>query len=512
MTKSLPSLRIHQTRHPLLYEVNTRVLLTELSRSAGSRVTLGTIPDRLLDDWASLGFDAIWLMGVWKTGRIGLEIATTHSDLAAEYRKVLPDFTTADVGGSPYSISAYEVSTELGGEKELARLRKRLAERGLGLVLDFVCNHTARDHAWTKEHPEYYIQGSPELLEQEPWAWFEVSTKKGKAVLALGRDPMFPPWTDTAQINHMHAGAREALVSVLRQIAGLCDGVRCDMAMLMLRGVFLVTWDKKVMSEEGGVLQTEFWGDAITNVRKSRPDFLFVAEAYWDLEWALQQLGFDYTYDKRLYDRLRYEGAVSVRNHLKAEMTFQTHSLRFIENHDEPRAAMAFSSEAWHSAAAVVTLTVPGMAMLHDGQMDGRAVKVPVQLSRRPQEAVSEQIRRFYRRLLVCLGDASFRQGDWRMLSVRPAWHDNPTWENYLAYCWQRGDVCERIVVVNYAPHSGQCYIDLPMAEVDGPALEFRDLMSDAAYVRERSSLESKGMYFDLPGYGFHIFALSSAR
>jgi hypothetical protein len=511
MSKHTSSLRLYETQHPLLYEINIRILLTELSRAAGNRVTLARIPDRVLDAWSSLGFDAVWLMGVWATGEIGRELALKHPGLEEEYRKALPDLTPSDIVGSPYAVCRYEVSPELGGEKELARLRPRLAERGLGLVLDFVCNHTACDHPWTNEHPEYYIQGSADLLEQEPSSWFTVSAKGGERILAHGRDPMFPAWTDTAQLNHMHTGARRALIQTLHRISGLCDGVRCDMAMLVLRDVFLETWGKKAVPPDGEAVQTEFWSDTVTEIRKSNSKFLFLAEAYWDLEWALQQLGFDFTYDKRLYDRLRHEGAVSVREHLKAEMGYQKRSIRFIENHDEQRVAAAFSSEPWHHAAAVLMATIPGMAMFHEGQLDGRTLKVPVQLNRRMDEPVSERTSSFYRRLLACVSDTGLRRGEWRLLGLRPAWHDNPSWENFLAYCWHGADGCTRFIVVNYAPHSGQCYVDVPIEEVGGSPLEFRDLMSEAVFVRDRPGMASKGMYFDLPGYGFHIFSVSAA-
>src|SRR5690606_525853 len=119
--------------------------------------------------------------------------------------------------------------------------------------------------------------------------------------------------------------------------------------------------------------------------RAEHPDLLFIAEVYWDLEWALQQQGFDYTYDKRLYDRLRAADARPARDHLHAEMAYQERLLRFIENHDEPRAAAAFGVQR-SMAAAVLSFTVPGARLLHDGQLEGRTVKTPVQLGRRMAE------------------------------------------------------------------------------------------------------------------------------
>ncbi len=504
---TLPA-RLSGTGHPLVYEVNTRVLLQELSRQEGRSVTLGDIPDDMLDRWAGYGFDAVWLMGVWPTGRLGREIALADSHLRMEYKRALPDWGADDVGGSPYSIQEYTVSIDLGGKGGLARLRKRLAERGVGLILDFVANHTARDGSWVEGHPEYYISGSPGEDVARPEAYFKARTSRGDLVLAHGRDPGFPAWTDTAQLNIRSPGTRRALTHQLSLIAEMCDGVRCDMAMLLLNDVFARTWQGS--ATPGGEADGEFWEEAISAVRQKHRAFLFVAEAYWNREWDLQQLGFDYTYDKLLYDRLLREGASSTRDHLKAELEYQMRSVRFLENHDEHRAARLLQSEEWHSAAAVIVSTVPGMVLFHEGQLDGRTTRLPVQLLRRPHEPVSESLRSFYGRLLSCLTHPVFRQGEWKMLPVRPAWHDNPSWENFFVFHWRHRRHGARLVVVNYAPRTGQCYASFPGEQFSGNSLEFRDLMGQAVYVRDAGALLSKGMYFDLPPYGVHIFDVRS--
>ena len=503
---------LRSRRHPVVYEVNARVLVNELPRTGARKRSLSSVPESVMDGWARLGFDAIWLMGVWSTGDIGLEIARSHAGLNDEYRKVLPDLREEDIGGSPYAVRAYEVSPALGGNDALRTFRARLAERGIGLLLDFICNHTARDHEWILGHPEYYVLGSQGDDTGHPDMFFKTRTAKGDRVVAFGRDPMFPGWTDTAQINHAHSGARGAMVETLKEIAGMCDGVRCDMAMLALRSVFERTWGEKAAGHSRDAVQGEFWKEAIAEVRKIAPDFLFMAEAYWNLEWELQQLGFDFTYDKTLYDRLLREGAVAVHDHLKAEMAYQRRSVRFIENHDEQRAAAALPSHAWHGAAAVVISTVPGMVLLHEGQLEGRTIKLPVQLVRRPVEPASPRLRAFYERLTACIHHPVFENGEWKLLQTRPGWHDNYTWQNFLVFWWQDPSCGARLVVINYAPLSGQCYVDFPMDMLEGTPLEFRDLLSEAVYVRDRGAIASKGMYFDLSGYGIHLFEVFAGR
>src|SRR5262249_12058491 len=129
------------------------------------------------------------------------------------------------------------------------------------------------------------------------------------------------------------------------------DGVRCDMAMLVLPEVFERTW---------GVQAQSFWPRAIRLVRERAPEFCFMAEVYWDLEWTLQQQGFDFTYDKRLYDRLREGHARPVREHFCAGLDYQSKMARFLENHDEARSAAAFPPTV-HEAAAAVTYLSPGL-------------------------------------------------------------------------------------------------------------------------------------------------------
>ena len=506
MTQKQIANRLHSFSHPLVYEVNTRVLVNELSVAAQKPVTLATIPDRVIDEWASLGFDAVWLMGVWSTGKLGQEIAQQAPNLQQVYRAALPDYTEDDVIGSPYAVKAHTVSARLGGKTALLALRKRLEKRGVGLVLDYLCNHTARDCRWVFRHPEYYVQGLPGEDQSMPEYYFRTKTVKGDRVLAFGRDPYFPGWTDTAQLNLRHPGARQAQVEALEAIAALCDGVRCDMAMLVLDDVFGRTWGARAQPEGVEAATGEFWEEAISAVRRKSPMFVFIAEAYWNLEWRLQRLGFRFTYDKTLYDRLLREGASSVYDHLKAELSFQRHSVRFIENHDERRAAQALSTDAWHFAAATVAATVPGMSLFHDGQLEGRKIKLPVQLGRRAAEPELTQVHSFYKRLLSCLRTPVFQKGEWRLLTIKPAWHANRTWPNFLAFWWEEPTSGARLVVVNYAPQSGQCHVDLHLDSIQSSTIELRDLMSEDVYVRERSALQSKGMYFDLPGYGFHIF------
>jgi glycosidase len=333
--------------YPSLYQVNTRVYLGELGRALGRPATLDDWPDAELDRLAARGFDWLWPLGVWQTGAAGRICARTALDWTP-VRAVLPDLSDADIVSSPFAITAYAANADFGGDGALGRLRERLRKRGVRLLLDFVPNHTAPDHPWVASHPEYYVHGTEDDLRREPQNY----CRRGGAILAYGRDPYFPGWTDTLQLNYRHPGLRAAMTRELCSVAERCDAVRCDMAMLVLPDVIARTWGRRPLPDGAAPVDDPFWPEATATVRARRPDFVFMAEAYWDLEWTLQQQGFDYTYDKRLYDRLHERSAGATRGHLCADSGYQLRSVRFLENHDEPRAAAAFDPEVYRAAAA----------------------------------------------------------------------------------------------------------------------------------------------------------------
>jgi Alpha amylase, catalytic domain len=401
------------TTHPALYQINTRVLLSHLSIALSRPATLDDVPDAELDRLAAAGFDWLWFLGVWLTGTAGRKISLENSEWLTEYRQVLPEYCDDDVCGSSFAITGYSVHPDFGGDRALERLRSPLHARGKRLLLDFVPNHTAPDHPWAALHPEFYFHATEEEFERNPRRYARI----GGQLLAYGRDPNFDGWPDTLQLNYAEPALWEAMASELENIAAVCDGVRCDMAMLIVPEVFERTWS---------VRPAPFWPEAIRRARKRNPNFLFVAEVYWDMEWELQQQGFDYTYDKRLYDRLREGEAQPVRDHLRADFEVQRKSVRFIENHDERRAADAFTP-AVHQAAAVVAFFCPGMRFFHQGQLEGRRNRIPVHLRRGPAEEVDPALFAFYDRLLACLRRSEAHDGEWRLLECVAAWDGNPT-------------------------------------------------------------------------------------
>jgi glycosidase len=484
-------------KYPLIYEINTWVWLSSLREKFGADINLGSIPASVWDSIAEYGFDAVWLMGVWERSPFGISIASRSRNMVDQFRKALPDFVSSDIVGSPYCVRRYVVDNHLGGPKGLAIARNELAVRGIRLILDFVPNHVAADHPWVEEHPDYFIAASSRDSARDPSSYI----KAGSNIFACGRDPSFPVWPDVLQLNAFCEGVRKAAVETLNEIARQCDGVRCDMAMLMLNDTFEYTWG----SRAGKRPQTDYWFDVIPGVRDQHPSFVFIAEAYWDREWELQQQGFDFCYDKRLYDRLKDVNAKSIRLHLGADLDYQNRLLRFIENHDESRAAAVFDP-AKERAAALALTTLPGAKLFQEGQFEGRKVKLPVFLGRQPREAVDRGLQAFYKQLLGRSGSSIFRDGDWVMCKCS-GWPDNPSWQNFLAWTWQtRGERC--MIVLNFSSNASQGRIQLPWNNLKGQTWRLADTFSDVSYERAGDELVNPGLYVDLGPWAYNCFSL----
>lgn len=484
--------------YPLLYQINTRVWLTELSQSIGRTATLDDIPDRELDRLAELGFDWIWFLSVWQTGTGAQQVSRNNAEWRREFQETLPDLREEDIAGSGFAITGYTVHQNLGGDAALTRLRERLRQRGLKLMLDFVPNHMGLDHPWLENHPDYFVTGTESDLTNAPQNYIRVNRKQGDLILAYGRDPYFSGWPDTLQLNYANPALQEAMIGELLRISRQCDGVRCDMAMLVLPEVFERTWGQRAPL---------FWPSATQRVREKTPGFLFMAEVYWDLEWTLQQQGFDYAYDKRLYDRLRDGHARPVREHFHAELEYQNRLARFLENHDEPRAAATFTPEM-HRAAAVLSFLSPGLRFFHQGQFEGRRKRISPHLVRGPIETVDASVGQFYDRLLAVLHQPTVRNGKWQLLECAPGWDGNWSNDCFVVFAW-RGPAEEIIVVaVNYAPNQSQCHVCLPFSDLADSRWQLQDQLSPACYEWNGADLQDRGLFLDLAPWQAFVFLL----
>lgn len=483
-------------RHPLLYEINTYAWLEELSAREGREVTLGSVPAA---EWDRLKpFDFVWLMGVWRRSPIGRRIMRTGPAYFAGYDDALPGWTMPDVVGSPYAVQDYIPDPRFGGWRDLDQARRELNARGVRLILDFVCNHTALDHAWISSNPEYYIQGTLEDFRREPAAWYLREGGGDPLFIACGKDPYCPAWPDSAQLNYFQPAVRNAMLGVLHSIAAHADGVRCDMAMLVLNDIFSKTWQKHLT---GAAPSDEFWPAAMAAL----PGFTWIAEVYWDLGWRLQQLGFNFTYDKRLYDRLRSGPPESVRGHLTADPSYQNGLVRFLENHDEPRSAAVFGTDKLPALATLIC-TLPGMRFFNQGQFEGKKVHLPIPLRRAaapPHDPPDPQVEKLYASLVGIVQEDVFHAGAWELLTVLPA--GDASYENLIAWQWRLGGVV-KVVAVNLGANVSAGNIALKWPVDSSSRCNFHDQLNDKTYSWRGADLARSGLYVRLGAFRSHIF------
>lgn len=486
-------------KYPRTFEINTRVWIKRF----GANAALKDVPLTYFEELRQKGIDVIWLMGIWQTSKSSVEKYCFEPELISDYNYALPDWHKEDVIGSPYSINEYKINPELGTLEDLRNLRKKFHQIGLCLMLDFIPNHFSAESILLKTNPEIFLEVDEELFKSDPYTFFRSPYHQDR-FFTHGRDPFFPPWKDTAQVNFFSLESRKLLTEILLDLAELCDGVRCDMAMLPLNNTFQNTWVGVLNKAGQKKPASEFWNEAIKEVKKSKPDFFFVGEAYWNLEWDLQQLGFDFTYDKKLTDRLEGNDVFVIKDHFNADDEYQDRSVRFLENHDEKRAITKFGKEKSLAAATVISAS-KGMILYYDGQIEGKKIKLPLQLGREPQERVSKRLSNYYDRILSITNCELFKSGSWKIIYPEAVSSTDKTSEKIICFIWLfKRQV--RIIAVNYSDESARCRIkvDLP---TDTSEVILDDLLNSISYKRSVTEMKEKGLFIELKAYNSHIFA-----
>lgn len=486
--------------HPILFQVNTRCWLRELSKCAGKRITLANVPDKIIAGWREIGFTHVWLMGVWSTGPRARQQAIRSESLRARYDRALPGWTEDDVAGSPYAISAYAVPREIGGDSGLKKIRQALHRHGLKLLLDFVPNHVGIDHPWVNQQPDLFVQS-----DSADGGSFIGGSAGSPLRLCHGRDPFFDPWVDTAQLDYRRSDTRSLMQLELMQLADRCDGVRCDMAMLVMNEVFQETWQANPCRTQPA--SGEFWVDAIAAVREAHPHFLFLAEAYWNREPDLLAQGFDFAYQKTIADAI-FDQRDSVQKVVADGESWLAHGAHFLENHDERRVASRLDPDA-HRAAVFAILCLPGMRFIHEGQTAGWRIQTPVQLARRQLETTDRQIEQLYQLLFSTLAKTSIGRGQFVLLEPRAAWEGNATSLWMLVLQWQSSADIFHLAIVNFAPHRSQCFVSPAIENVAAHDWTMRDLLGDEIYERGGEELQARGLYLDVPAFATQLFHFS---
>jgi hypothetical protein len=482
--------------HPHLYEINTWSWLEQLSKKLSRAIRLDEVPDSEWDWIADRGFDIAWLMGVWQRSPASRQIALSDPANFPQYDRVLPGWKPSDVVGSPYAVASYTPDQRIGTWASLDRVREKLHKRKIALFLDFVGNHTALDHRWTHEHPDFYVTGSQEEFEKEPALFFPVESKSGTRFLARARDPYFPPWKDVAQLNHFNPAMRAAQIAELRSIAQHCDGVRCDMAMLHLNSIFSWIWGARLKGVP--TPEKEFWSEAHAAV----PDLALLAEAYWGTEPRLLDLGFSFAYDKELYDAVRDGKLDAIRSRLEGDPAEQQRQARFLENHDEARRPIVFGNERLQAVGTLMG-TLPGMRFYHQGEIEGRRNHLPITLRLPADEPPDPASAAFFDQILRITKDDAFHSGDWKM--VQTVAEGDSTAGNLFVYEW-RSPQAWKLIAVNMSGATAQGRVKLPGRTQRGKTYIFCDQLNGVKYPRSGDEIADVGLFVRRDAYGAHLF------
>lgn len=490
----MPELSLRTNPH--LYEINTWAWLEELSARLGREVKLADVPDQEWDSLRERGFDIVWLMGIYQRSALARTIAL-EPEYTQAYSRALPDWRPEDVVSSPYSVPAYKPDPRIGSWRDVDSVRKKLRARGMALFLDFVGNHTALDHPWARKNPEFYVQGTQQDFENDPNALYRVQTKNGSFFLARGKDPYFPPWRDTLQLNHFHPGMRAAHLNELAMIAKHCDGVRCDMAMLQLNDIFGKLW-ARFLPPGMTAPATEFW----TEAKKALPDFTLLAEAYWGTEGRLLDLGFSFVYDKDLYDAVRDLNLDGVRARLGLPVVKQNRFARFMENHDEARCAVTFGGARLQALGTLMS-TVPGMRVYQHGELEGRKIQLPIQLRRAATEEPDPAVVAFFAKILHITNEDAFHHGTWTLLPVTAV--GDGTAGSLIAYEWRLGTAW-KLIVANLSGGTSQGRIPLGDRVVPSKQYTFDDQLNGVQYQRDGHELHDWGLYVRRDAFSAHLF------
>jgi len=434
----------------LIYEINTVVWLDELSQTYNQRIDLSNVPEMEIANIAELNFTSVWLMGVWERSPQAILINQQDNNFLSTLSEVVPNFDQQhDIVGSAYSIKGYSVSDRLGGNQALEVFRQNLNKFNLKLLLDFVPNHTSLDHDWAINHPEYYVRANQAEYQKNPNHYKLISGH----YIALGRDPNYEPWSDVLQLNANSIALRRAVVQLLSELSTICDGIRCDMANLLLSNIFQSTWGYLDI----GQADDEYWRYIIKAVKDINSEFIFIAESYWQTEAQLIDLGFDYCYDKDFYDLMVNNDFDGLSKSLDQPLMQQVTRLHFLENHDEARSAATFSDD-YLMNYMVLLLTTPGAKLIYLHQIDGYKIKLPVQIGRFIGEESNDQLARFYKHLLTVIKPIlTYLNSNWQFVTSNLD-HERLV----MTYAVQNlADNQTYLVLINWADHDFDLNIDL---------------------------------------------------
>ena len=490
----------------LVYQIDIREFFFRHQSKNPTIKNLLDLPSEFFDELKSLGVDFLWLLGIFEPSQISREISISMKELHKKYSSSLLDWTEDDVIGSPYAITSYKISKQFGGEEIYIKFRDKIRKDfKLKVILDFVPNHFAIDSPVVQKHPEFFIQANEEQKNKKPDDFIVLNVKNKEYIFAHGREPYSPVWKDTVQVDYRSKSVRDFMIKELLKLSKKCDGLRCDMSMLLLSDVFLENWKDFKIPADYVPTAKEFWFDAISKVKKENPEFVFIAEVYWHREDDLLALGFDYVYDKIIYEFLIDNRVDLINEYIKKNFSYQRNRFVFLENHDEQRSAHIFPDDKLMSAATLI-YTLPAMKLIYDGQLEGREFHHAIQLRRLQNEEVNSHIKNFYKKLFYAIKKSSIAGYYFKLLKPIPAWEGNPAYLNFIIYLYEDEKFNKDLVVINLSPYQSQCKVKIESYDLIDKKFLIKDRLSDEEYLRDGNEMFHQGLYLDLKPYQSQIF------
>ncbi len=552
----------------VLIAKNTYVWLDQLSKQYGRPIArLDQIPDEELDTLARRGINALWLIGVWERSPASRRIKHLCGNPDAE--------------ASAYALFDYRIADALGGEAAFWNLRERAWQRGIRLAGDMVPNHMGIDSPWVMDHPEWFIAvdeppfpaytfNGPDLSWREDVGIYledhyydrsdaavvfkRVDRRTGKATYIYhGNDGTNMPWNDTAQLNHLRADVREALMEQILRVARLFPIIRFDAAMTLTKHHYRRLWFPEPgaggaipsraehgmsKAEFDRLMPREFWREVVDRVAAEAPDTLLLAEAFWLLEgYFVRTLGMHRVYNSAFMHMLRDEKNAEYRQLIKNTLEFDPEILKryvhFMNNPDEEPAVVQFGKGDKYFGICTMMVTLPGLPMFGHGQIEGFAEKYGMEYRRAywEEEPDGELVRRHEREIFPLVrrrhlfaGVEHFRLYD----VVTPEGHVD---ENVFAYSNRAGGEAALVVYHNaFAETRGWIHRSVPFVRkgddgsrrlvrttlAEGLGLEegdeeqtfclFRDHVTGLEYIRPWRELRHRGLYVELGAYQHHVF------
>lgn len=520
--------------HPHVIEVPVRPFLYAQSQEYDTQdMKLSDLPTSTWVDMKQRGMHYVWLQGIWKLGRNGVSFDRSNDKLARSFSEILPGWTTDDVIGSPYAVSEYVVNPDVvDGDENMAALKHTINEIGLGVMLDFVPNHTATDSPWVQELPQMYITTNEESATDDTTSsssptvdarTSSSSSTTSSSARSISMDGIYygnmggpqstDAWRDTYQLNYWNPLTRQHMIQQLLRVAAHADAIRVDMAYVLLNRFFARSWGDHLGACGYAQPEVEFWEEAITAVKQEYPHVILVAEVYGGYEFELQQLGFDFTYNKRIYDQLVNHNVHDLQQYLASISTqFLYLSAHFVANHDEERIAALFDTLQEANACALATFTLPGMRMHWIGQFEGYKHKLAVHLRRQQLEPSMPETVMFYNKLLPVITSPLFSCGEWEHAVVHTYSGDvSPL----IGYRWVLGDR-KVICVINFTEHeqSGRIVIPNVQPVVDTQrtppifydVVPVRELLTEVTYLRSVKTMRTIGLTVVISRFNGQLF------